>query len=200
MAHKTFAPWAEIDPNHGPMSADEFLDMPDEDGWQHELVEGVVVKMPSPGFRHGKIEMQFAFLLMSYVKARNLGVVTGAETGFLLSKVGEKDTVLGPDVAFVRSANVPAPNAPGIEKYLRVAPDIAAEVASPDQYRPEMAAKARIYLDSGVRLLWVVWPSSQTVDVWRPGSDAPTMLSVSDTLDGFDALPGFSCPVADLFA
>lgn len=38
-------------------------------------------------------------------------------------------------------------------------PDLAVEVASPDQYRPEMAAKARIYLDAGVPLVWVVWPS-----------------------------------------
>ncbi|MGH2517861.1 MAG: Uma2 family endonuclease [Ktedonobacterales bacterium] len=215
MAHKTFASWAEIDPNHGPMTADEFLVMPDENGWQHELVEGVVVKMPSPGFQHGVIEMELAHVLANYVQERNLGVVTGAETGFLLSQVGQKDTVLGADVAFVRSEHVPPPNTPGIEKYLRVAPDVAAEVASPDQYRPEMAAKARVYLDAGVRLVWIVWPyppfsseqaafraepASQTVDVWRPGSDAPTTLAIADTLDGYDVVPGFTCPVADLFA
>lgn len=200
MARETFAPWAEIDPKYGPMTAEEFLHLPEENGWQHELVEGVVVKMPSPGFRHGKIEMRLARVVANFVEARNLGVVTGAETGFLLSKVGQKDTVLGADVAFVQSKNVPPPDAPGIEKYLRVAPDLVAEVASPDQYRPEMAAKARIYLDAGVRLVWVVWPSSQTVDVWRPGTDALTTLASTDALDGYDVLPGFTCPVADLFS
>ena len=76
-----------------------------------------------------------------------------------------------------------------------------AEVVSPSQYRPEMDAKAQLYLDRGVRLVWIIWPNRQEVDVWRPISpQAPiAILSLGDILDGLDVLPGFTCPLADLF-
>ena len=75
------------------------------------------------------------------------------------------------------------------------------EVALPNQYRPEMAAKARLYLTAGVRLVWVVWPKTQQVDVWRPGADQPsTTLAIPADLDGLDVLAGFTYPLARLFA
>lgn len=200
MAHEIIAPWAEHVPGAGPMTADELLALQDDDGWQHELVDGVLVRMPSPGYRHGRIVFRLAMALATYVTAHILGEVVAAETGFLLSRPGEPDTVLGPDIAFVRAEHVPSHNAPGIEKYLRLAPDLVVEVASPDQYKPEMAAKAKIYLVAGVRLVWVVRPAARTVDVWRPGSDAPVAtLTTDDALDGLDVVPGFIYPLTDLF-
>ncbi len=78
---------------------------------------------------------------------------------------------------------------------------MAAEVVSPDQHHPEMAKKVQLYLAKGVRLVWVVWPDQQQVEVWRPGTDVPiATLSVGMTLDGLEVLPGFTMPVADLFA
>ena len=64
-----------------------------------------------------------------------------------------------------------------------------------------MAAKARRYLAAGVRLVWVVWPKSQQVDVWRPDTVQPVArLGIGDALDGLDVLPGFTYPLARLFA
>ena len=81
-----------------------------------------------------------------------------------------------------------------------MAPDLAAEIVSPSQYHPEMDAKARLFLARGVRLVWVIWPTAQEIDVWRPGSMTPVAtLHASDTLDGLDVLPGFTLPVAELF-
>jgi Uma2 family endonuclease len=199
MAHEIIAPWAERVPGASPMTADELLALHD-DGWQYELVDGVLVRMPSPGYRHGRIVFRLAMALATYVTAHRLGEIVAAETGFLLSRPGEPDTVLGPDIAFVRSEHVPPHDAPGVEKYLRLAPDLVVEVASPDQYKPEMAAKARLYLAAGVRLVWLVWPAAHTVDVWRPGNDAPiTSLTTAEALDGLDVVPGFTYPLADLF-
>ena len=73
------------------------------------------------------------------------------------------------------------------------------EIASPTQYHPELDEKARLYLAAGVRLVWVIWPGDRQVDVWRPGSTRRSPRSRPDTLDGLDVLPGFTCPVADLF-
>jgi hypothetical protein len=49
--------------------------------------------------------------------------------------------------------------------------------------------------------VWIVWPKSRQVDVWRPGAAQPVAtLGPGDVLDGLDVLPGFTHPVADLFA
>ena len=65
-----------------------------------------------------------------------------------------------------------------------------------------MAAKARPYLAGGTRLVWIVCPHAQTVDVWRAGSAAApaATLGVGDMLDGEDVVPRFRHPVADIFA
>jgi len=63
-----------------------------------------------------------------------------------------------------------------------------------------MAEKAKTHLFYGTRLVWVIWPRYQQVDIWRPGDVEPSMtLGVTDTLDGEDIVRGFSYPIADLF-
>ena len=105
--------------------------------------------------------------------------------------------VLAPDIAFVRSENVPLLD---VEDYPRVVPDLVVETASLSQSREDLAGKARAWLQAGVRLVWVVWPRQRVVDVWLPGDEQPhATLGVDGTLDGREVVPGFSYPVAALF-
>lgn len=63
-----------------------------------------------------------------------------------------------------------------------------------------MAAKARLYLSLGVRLVWVAWAKGRQIDLWLPGHDEPAAtLGVSDHLNGLTVLPGFTHPVVALF-
>jgi len=55
-------------------------------------------------------------------------------------------------------------------------------------------------LAGGTRLVWIVWPKRRRVDVWRPDDVKPTVLGADDSLDGEDVVPGFTYPVARLFA
>jgi Uma2 family endonuclease len=137
-----------------------------------------------------------------FVDARQLGAITGADGTYDLTRPGDAgETGLVPDAAFVRADRVPARSSPEYAKAWRLAPDLVAEVASPSQFRPEMGEKAQRYLAAGVRLVWIVWPKSRQVDVWRPGAAQPVAtLGPGDVLDGLDVLPGFTHPVADLFA
>lgn len=200
MAHRTAAPWGTPRPDAGRFTAEALLALGDAGRW-HEVVDGVLIEMAPTGFTHGQIVQELARVLANHVRARRLGVVTAAETGYVLSAPGEPDTVLAPDVAFVRADRVPPPGTPGNERFLRLAPDLVVEVASPDQFRPEMAAKASVYLAAGVRLVWIVWPAARAVDVWRAGQGAPeAMLGAGDMLDGLDVVPDFTHPVAELFA
>jgi Uma2 family endonuclease len=202
MKHDTLAPWAQLVPGAPRMTADELLAVP-EDEWQYELVEGRLVRVSPTGLEHYYVTDMLHTVMRRHALERQLGLVTLPDTGFVLSRPGEPDTVLSPDIAYLSTARVqqlPARGTQASKKFLPVAPDLAVEIASPDQYHPEMAEKARLYLASGVRLVWIVWPAQKQVDVWRPGHDAPgTTLNPGDALDGEDVLPAFAYAVADLF-
>lgn len=71
------------------------------------------------------------------------------------------------------------------DKAVPFAPDLAVEMASPSQYRPGMAEKARRYLTAGTQLVWIVWPKRRHIDVWRSGDLQPSQtLKAGDTLEG----------------
>lgn len=207
MAHNTstLAPWAELVPDVGPMTVDELLARPEDGEWRYELVEGRLVRMPGSGGEASLIAGQLLTALNIFVRPAHLGRVTGADGTYDLTQPGDVGaTGLVPDVAFVREDRVPPRTSPEYAKAWHLAPDLVAEVASPDQWRPEMAEKARRYLTAGVRLVWIVWPKRREVDVWGSNEVGVGQLVVtlkqSDALDGLDVLPGFTYPLADLFA
>ena len=175
-------------------TAADLLAMPHDLDHRYELVEGRLVTMAPTGGTHGRRTFDLAAALGVYAMQHGLGVVLGAETGFNLTRPGERrETVLAPDVAFVRAENAPLTET---DDFPHLAPDLVGEVASPGDSRRRMAAKARRWLERGVRLVWVVWPRRREIDVWRPGETEPRTLTATDTLDGGTVVPGFSIPVA----
>ena len=216
MQSETLAPWAEIVPDAPyPMTIAGmfvFANQPENANWLYELVDGRLVRMPLSGGEASIIGVRLAAALLTFVEDRDLGAITGADGEYDLTLPGETtETALAPDAAFVRAERVPARTSPEYRRAWKLAPDLVAEVASPNQYRPEMAEKARRYLAAGVRvrLVWVIWPKSQQVVVWRPaaaGAPTPTQpaqtltLAGGAALDGENVLPGFTYPLQRLFA
>ena len=165
-----------------------------EDGQHHELLRGVIVVSPPPGFLHGRTSLRFGATLSRFADETGLGVVvTGS--GFRLQR--DPDTVLGPDVAFIRADRIP-PNADDTT-YLELAPDLVVEVVSPSNSLAKMQDSILTYLEAGVRMVLVLEPMRRTVTAHIPDRVARTLV-LGEVLDGGDVLPGFSVPVADLFA
>jgi Uma2 family endonuclease len=190
----TVAPWAEVVPGAGPATVADLLTLPD-DGWRYEVVEEVLVRVAGSPFDATTIALILGAALLTYARPRGLGAVTGADGVYHFPGA---ETGLVPDVGFVSAAHVALINP---KKPIPFAPDLAADVVSSTQTASDMAAKALRYLGGGSRLVWVVWPDAQQVDVWHSGDRQPSItLGISDSLDGEDVLPGFSHPVADLFA
>ena len=196
---RPLASWAEVVPNMPPMTVDDLHAIPD-DGWIYELVQGVLVRMPMSGLRATTIASRLLARLQIYVEENGLGVVTGEQGGYRLDPAHPRETEVAPDVGFIRADRLPPLDSPAYDKAPALAPDLAVEVASENQFAPGMSAKAQTYLGFGTRLVWVIWPRYKRVDVWRPGDDMPTSLGVEDTLDAEDVVPGFAYPVARLFA
>lgn len=175
-----------------PVTAADFLAMGD-DG-RHELVEGELRERVSPNFAHFRLTGRLDREVGGFVDQHELGVF-GPELSVLFAT--DPDTVLIPDLAFVRADRVPPEDRQtGLAKLV---PDLVVEVLSPDNTALEMDEKIRIYLRAGVRLVWIVNPKSRSVTVYSADGTVRSVLP-GGVLDGGDVLPGFALPVDRIFA
>ena len=101
-----------------------------------------------------------------------------------------------PDVAFVRADRLPA--AP-VKGFFPGPPDLAVEVLSPDDRASAVLDEVHDWLRSGCQAVWIVDPGKRTITTYR-NSKPIAALNETDVLSGEDVLPGFSFPVAEIFA
>jgi Uma2 family endonuclease len=177
------------------LTAEEYATLPESIAPRDsELIRGVIcVREAPPVPDHGWIANKIGHLLYEFVASRKLGVVMG-DPGFVLER--DPDTVRAPDVSFVRADRLPSEKMP---TYLDGAPDLAVEVKSKSNRKRKMAEKIAQYLSTGSRLVWYVDADRRTITVHRLQHD-PVVLSEGDRLSGYDVLPGFECPVAEVFS
>jgi Uma2 family endonuclease len=116
----------------------------------------------------------------------NLGVVFDSSTGFKLPGNGDRS----PDVSWVRQDRWDALTPEQKRKFPPIAPDFVLELMSPTDTLREIQAKMQEYMNSGVRLAWLIDPEGRRVEVYRPGQDIE-VLDAPETLSGEDVLPGF---------
>jgi Uma2 family endonuclease len=169
------------------VTAEEFWELPSPD--HSELIDGVIVELSPPGFEHGHEQVRISALLLESEK-QGLGYVF-VETGCILRR--NPDRVRSPDVGFIlRERTERRPRA-----FFEGAPDLVVEIVSPGDRPTEILTKTRDWLDAGARRVWVVYPDSRTVHVVT--AQERVVLTEDDTIDGGDAVPGFSCRVSEFF-
>ena len=157
-----------------------------------ELVEGTLVEKAMC------VESAFLATLL----ARWLGnfVEANGDTGMTLGANGMlrlmPKLVRAPDVSYtswekVGSHKVPTKAVP------HLVPDFAVEVYSPGNRRGEMRRKLGEYLGVGIAEIWIVYPKTRSIRVYRPGFES-VRYGLGDTLAGI-VLPGFQFSLATLF-
>jgi Uma2 family endonuclease len=183
----------ELDADVALVTAEELLrDYGDQ---RCDLIDGKVRSMAPCGGEHGALASDLGAMLSVFVRTHKLGRCFAAETGFLIAR--DPDTVMAPDCAFVRADRLAALGLP--RSYFPEAPALAVEVASPGDTAEEVDDKARRWLAAGCEMVWVVYPRGRSVTVYKSLDDV-RILTGDATLDGGEALPGFSYPLAELFA
>jgi Uma2 family endonuclease len=193
------APWGEYITGLGPMTIELFDQLTFKDGWVFELHEGRLIRMPGPGNQHADIQTNFYRTVDNFLAGHNLGRLKGTSC-YNLPLPDNTEELLCPDLSYVVPARLARMSLRG--SYLVGAPDLVIEIASPSDFRPQMQAKSQVYLAAGVRLVWIVWATTQSIDMWQPTSlTTPIkLLGLNDQLEGMDVIPGFTCAVKDLFA
>jgi len=172
---------------------EDLLTMPEGD--RYELVDGQLVEQNVSTWS-SYIAGVIYRLLSNYCQENRPGWVLPDNTSFQCFPQAPA-MVRKPDVSFVRLERLSLAQATA-EGHCPVVPDLAVEVLSPNDTAYEVDAKVQLYLDAGARLVWVVNPQQQTVEVHRATGQG-TILRQNDELTGEDVVVGFQCRVADLF-
>lgn len=135
-------------------------------------------------------------LLSNYAEKHNLGQVTGEADVLILTT--DYYSVRTPDVGFVAKHRLPK----GTQRFTPLVPDLAVKVTSAKENKKALEQKIINYMRHGTNVVWIIRPSTRTVDVYSLGIDGKiTMefLTGEDVLEGGDMLPGFSVPVSSVF-
>ena len=177
----------------GLLTADDLLQLYSE-VVKGELIRGVLYETVAAGGRHGDIASGLIGEVRAYVRPRRLGRVGGTDTGIMLER--NPDTVREPDVYYISAEKLPLDVE--VAGYYGVVPDMVAEIYSPSDRVAEFNEKIQMWLNFGVQLVLAIYPQTRTIAAHQPGRPAVT-LGYDDTLDGGDALPGFACPLKDIF-
>ena len=177
------------------------------EGGGYELDEGELVYVSPNSLQQWETLHRCYLLLKGFVDAHGLGLVV-ADTWLEILP----HAVRAPDVAFI-----PAERLSGVDPRhaLKVVPALVIEVlgsCEPALAREialessarlagtprDMARRIRQYFDGGVLLVLVLDPDEREVDVYAPNRPLCT-LTLRDTLEAPDILPGFSVSVSRLF-
>jgi Uma2 family endonuclease len=178
------------------ITPEQLLKLPDNDAY--ELVDGKLVERHM-GYESSEIAARIIILIGLFLRDHPEGKVAGSDASFQCFPDTPKK-VRRADVSFIRSGRLPGDKSP--KGHCRIAPDLVVEVVSPGDTAEEVDTKVSEYLAARVALIWVVYPSTQTVLVHRPAGasiSGPARLTASERITGEDVLPGFTCPVKDFF-
>lgn len=180
------------------MTIAEFNALPDDPSKDRVLIRGQLREksMTRRNRWHSETESMIAHRLIQWLEQSppDFGRVFSGEIGCELPAIGSS---VGIDVALFSSETLRQLNPKA--KYIVGPPILAVEILSPSDTQEDILLKVRDYLDSDVKLVWVVEPWFQTVTVYRTDS-GPEMFHGEDKLIGDPHLPGLQLRVADIFA
>jgi Uma2 family endonuclease len=157
-----------------------------------ELVDSTLVEK-AMGFEESRLAGELLYLVKHYLNQNDLGICVGAD-GMMRIAPG---LVRIPDLSFISWDRLPGRESPR-DPIPDLAPDLAVEVLSEGNTKPEMARKVREYFDAGVLLVWLIDPRKRTARIFSSTTEKSALIRAHQALDGGAVLPGFVLLLSDL--
>lgn len=146
---------------------------------------GELVVMVPAGWESSERNLSLGTDVAIWNRQTNLGRAFDSSGGFTLPN----GAVRSPDVTWIEKSKLA--DVPRAVKFPRVIPDFVIELRSETDRMPKLREKMEEYRSNGVRLGWLIDPSDQVVEIYRPGQDVEVLQSPT-ALSGEDVMPGFS--------
>jgi len=177
------------------LTAEDLLAMPDN-GMRQELVRGELIEMPPPGFLHHLVTGRFSFIFPQFVEEHGLNFFYGPEAPAFLER--DPDTARAADFALFARDRILEP-VPESGYIFGLVPDLVVEVISPG-YRSRTAVEARtqMWLNAGACLVLAAYIATREI-VAHHDDGTVQRFGIEDMLTCEPVLPGFACPVVDIF-
>jgi Uma2 family endonuclease len=150
---------------------------------------GELVVMPPTGGEAGNFNFLLYKDLLLWNERSQLGVGFDASTIFALPN----GAMRSPNFAWAQRQRWEALNQQQRRGFPPLAPDFVIKLVSPsdlqNQRFSDLQLKMQEYIDTGVRLGWLIVPESQQVEIYRRDRAVEQLIS-SNSLSGEDMLPG----------
>ncbi|MCH2244892.1 MAG: Uma2 family endonuclease [Crocosphaera sp.] len=158
------------------------------DQWRlEETAQGELIIMPPVGAISGNRESEFNADVVIWNRQTKLGKVFSSSTVFILPNRGKRS----PDVAWISNERWDSLTLQEQEKFAPICPDFVIELRSRTDGLNQLQSKMQEYLNSGLKLGWLIDPQSQQVEIYLQNK-AREIVSLPTTLSGENILPGFS--------
>jgi len=139
-----------------------------EDGLRHELLDGVHVVTPAPGYRHQAVLIEFVAVLKTALGASDELKLLSSPADI---RFGPR-TLVQPDLfVFRKEPGRPVRGWPDVG-----VPVLAIEFLSPSTAARDRNTKRRIYQRAGVAEYWIVDTDARVVERWRHDDIRPEIL------------------------
>ncbi len=158
---------------------------------EFEVVNGKLEAKEMAGARHGGVTGRLFIRLGSYLNESSIGDIYTPDTTFI---IGKNERL--PDISVVLADRMPESGEP--EGIWKIAPDLAVEVISPNDFYEKVKQKLHDYFAAGVREVWLVSPEHKEI-VIHSSPTASVTLNEDDDLTSETLLPGFRCHIKELF-
>jgi Uma2 family endonuclease len=175
-----------------PYTPEDLLALPDYG--RYELIDGHLVER-NMGAKSSYVATNLLVLMGYFVRSNRLGFVFQTDCGYQIFAEAP-GRVRFADGSFIPHGKLPEDRPP--EGHCRTVPDLVIEAVSPNDTAYEIEDKIAQWLGAGVRLVWVIYPETQRVQVHRADGTV-TKLQSTEQLAGEDVVPGFQCQVTEIF-
>ncbi len=158
------------------------------DQWRlEETAQGELIIMPPVGAISGNRESEFNADVVIWNRQTKLGKVFSSSTVFILPNGGKRS----PDVAWISNERWEQLTLEEKEKFAPICPDFVIELRSRTDVLNQLQSKMQEYLNSGLKLGWLIDPQNQQVEIYRQNQPVE-IVSLPTILSGEKILLGFS--------
>jgi len=171
----------------------DYLEIPDEPGYRFEILDGMLIKEPSPSYLHQRASRKLQRILEDYFwNVDPEGEIFDAP----LDVTPIEFNVVQPDIFYIAGEQ-------NILTDTRVngAPTLVVEILSPSNGRKDRLQKMKIYLEAQVKHYWLVDPQEKTLEcfAWHDGVYALVASGMEEDVVEHPDFAGLSIPLKTLW-
>jgi excisionase family DNA binding protein len=174
------------------LTYEDYAKLPEEPGFRYEVIDGVLIRDPSPSFHHQRVSRRLQRILEDYFNAVDpKGEVFNAPLDLNLTMY----TVVQPDLLYLPGSR-PAQHDP-----IDTVPELVVEVLSHTTSRKDRVLKLNHYKSSGVPHYWILDPEDGFIEAYELRDEYYVSLVRSHTgMFSHPSFPGLSFDIETLFS